>query len=304
MRINKKLTPYNRTVSNRGKDRIKYIVIHYVGATGDAKNNCIYYANNKVGASAHYFVGFSGDVWQSVEDKNIAWHCGGYVYPGTSHPVHGLCTNSNSIGIEMCVRNKNGKWYFEDKTVDSTIKLTRYLMKKYEIPLSHVVRHHDVTGKDCPNPYVKDIKAWMKFKERLTYEAVTLKKGTKLYKKAKVGEYLIEAGSDFKVTHMKDLGNGMSKISPSTGVVAYVYNAAIKGVSGLSSLKHAKLKKDASFYGSKHDTKKKVIKVNTKAVNGKISKGVTIVVGCESGKYTRVKYKDKWGWVATSTIEK
>ena len=74
MKINKLLTPYNY---NDGQiSRIKYIVIHYVGATGGAKANCKYYASEHIGASAHYYVDFDGSIWQSVEDKNIAWHSG------------------------------------------------------------------------------------------------------------------------------------------------------------------------------------------------------------------------------------
>lgn len=34
------------------------------------------------------------------------------------------------------------------------IALTKKLMTKYNIPEDHVIRHHDVTGKICPNPYV------------------------------------------------------------------------------------------------------------------------------------------------------
>lgn len=71
MQINKLLTPYNH---NEGiVDRIKYIVIHYVGATGGAVANCKWYAGADRSASAHYYVDFDGSVWQSVEDKNIAW---------------------------------------------------------------------------------------------------------------------------------------------------------------------------------------------------------------------------------------
>ena len=44
MEINRLLTPYN--YSNGLESRIKYIVIHYVGATGGAKANCEYYASN------------------------------------------------------------------------------------------------------------------------------------------------------------------------------------------------------------------------------------------------------------------
>lgn len=152
MQINKLLTPYNHNIGTI--ERIRYIVIHYVGALGGAEANCKYYASQYIGASAHYFVGFNGEIWQSIEDKNIAWHCGAKKY------VHPECRNANSIGIELCVRNKGSlsdtsrDWYFEDATVQAAIALTKELMAKYNIPADHVVRHHDVTGKICPNPYV------------------------------------------------------------------------------------------------------------------------------------------------------
>lgn len=159
MKINQLLTPYNH---NKGTvDRIQYLVIHYVGATGGAKANCEYYAGGDRGASAHYYVDFDGSIWQSVEDKDIAWHCGGKKYPETKGGTyHGICTNANSIGIELCVRNRGSKadtsrdWYFEDATVESAIEWTRELMAKYHIPADHVIRHYDVVGKICPNPYV------------------------------------------------------------------------------------------------------------------------------------------------------
>ncbi len=152
MNINKLLTPYNHNMGT--VDRIKYIVLHYVGATGGAEANCKWYAGADRSASAHYYVDFDGSVWQSVEDKNIAWHCGAKKY------VHPECRNANSIGIEMCVRNKGSKadtsrdWYFEDATVKTAIELTRKLMARYNVPADHVIRHYDVTGKICPNPYV------------------------------------------------------------------------------------------------------------------------------------------------------
>lgn len=152
MQIHKLLTPYNY---NPGRaSRIKYIVIHYVGAIGGAEANCKYYASGRIGASAHYYVDFDGSIWQSVEDCNIAWHCGAKAY---KHPE---CRNANSLGIELCVRNKGNQadtsrdWYFEDATVEAAIQLTRELMKKYHVPADHVIRHYDVTGKICPNPFV------------------------------------------------------------------------------------------------------------------------------------------------------
>lgn len=168
MKINKLLTPHNYTPSNL--NRIKYIVIHYVGATGGAKANCEYYASKYIGASAHYYVGFQGEIWQSVEDHNIAWHCGtkGKYY-------HSVCRNTNSIGIELCVRNKGSQadtskdWYFEDATVAAAIDLTKELMKKYNIPVENVVRHYEITHKICPNPFVYNHTkhTWSTFKSAL-----------------------------------------------------------------------------------------------------------------------------------------
>lgn len=166
-KINKLISGYNH---NAGVvSRIKYIVIHYVGALGGAKANCQYYAGGNRNASAHYFVGFDGEIWQSVEDANIAWHCGASSYK------HAECRNANSIGIELCVRKKNTAslgatdkdWYFEDATVEAAAELTRYLMDKYNVPASHVIRHYDVTGKICPNPYVYNTTShtWDEFKQ-------------------------------------------------------------------------------------------------------------------------------------------
>lgn len=169
MQINKKLTTVNfNNTNNTG--RIKYIVIHYVGALGGAEANCNYYKSVNRNASAHYFVGFDGEIWQCVEDGDVAWHCGAKSY---KHPE---CRNSNAIGIEMCVRKKNTAsmsasdkdWYFEDATVKATIELTKELMKKYNVPVDRVIRHYDVTGKTCPAPYVHDAAAWNNFKAQLS----------------------------------------------------------------------------------------------------------------------------------------
>lgn len=147
-----------------------YIVIHYVGGLGNAKQQCEYFAGGNRGASAHYFVDFNGDVYQSVEDHNSAWHCGSST--GYKHPK---CRNTNSIGIELCCRTTGDKnkadanWYFEEATVLAAIQLTKELMEKYKIPADHVIRHYDVTGKTCPAPYVFNTgkHTWAQFQEAI-----------------------------------------------------------------------------------------------------------------------------------------
>ena len=168
MDIHKLLTITNfRKVSNKQN---KYIVIHYVGATGGAEDNCKYFYKNYRGASAHYFVGHKGEVWQCVEDKYVAWHCG---TSGTYK--HKDCRNDNSIGIELCCRQKDGKWYFEDATITSAIGLVKELMKKYNIPVENVLRHYDITGKICPEPFVynKTKHTWQGFLKELQKTTTT-----------------------------------------------------------------------------------------------------------------------------------
>lgn len=72
-KIEKLLTPYNFT-NKDSVGRIKYIVIHYVGALGGAKANCQYYASKYIGASAHYFVAVQFDITFEggiYEDRDI-----------------------------------------------------------------------------------------------------------------------------------------------------------------------------------------------------------------------------------------
>lgn len=164
MKINKLLTKINfKKIKNR---KIDYIVIHYVGAEGSAENNCRYFERFYRAASAHYFVGHAGEVWQCVEDKDMAMHCGAVKY---KHPH---CRNNNSIGIEMCCRKGALGWYFEPATIAATIDLVKALAAKYNIPIENVIRHYDVTGKKCPAPFVDNPADWLAFKKQINTQAV------------------------------------------------------------------------------------------------------------------------------------
>lgn len=157
MNITQNLTTVNRTVcANR---KIEYIVIHYFGALGSANQTCEFFKSVNRKASAHYFVD-DGGIFQCVEDKNAAWHCG----DGGAGVFKGKCTNSNSIGIEVRPYKVNTAtasaadkdWYFKDKTIINLTELVKCLMDKHGIDAEHVVRHYDVTTKMCPRPWVGD----------------------------------------------------------------------------------------------------------------------------------------------------
>ena len=162
--IKRKISKVNRTVY--GSRNIRYIVIHYVGAVSTAANNASYFYSTYRGASAHYFTDDTS-IWQVVEDKNAAWHCGGGRQGSGGGSFLGKCTNANSIGVEMCCKKKNGSLYITEKTIEKTAEIVRYLMDKYDIPASRVIRHYDVTGKNCLAPYINE-KKWDKLHKKLT----------------------------------------------------------------------------------------------------------------------------------------
>ena len=158
-KLYKKLTKVNYTHMSNKKN--EYIVIHYTGnATDTALANARYFETVNRGASANYFVDQT-TVYQCVLDSDKAWHVG--VNYG-NHTLFGKCTNSNSIGIEMCSNKKK----IAQDTYKNTVALTKKLMKKYNIPASRVVRHYDVCNKVCPGWSGwtrKNDKIWKQFKK-------------------------------------------------------------------------------------------------------------------------------------------
>lgn len=138
----------------------KYIVIHDTDnrrAGADAQANRDYFANHpNANASAHYIVD-QGNIIQALEDTWRGWHVGD---GGASAEVN----NSNGIGIELAVNAGNDF----DKTFQNGVALTRYLMKKYNIPAENIVMHKHASGKTCSRMMIEDNpNLWAKFKEEV-----------------------------------------------------------------------------------------------------------------------------------------
>ena len=163
--------------ASRGKNKIEFIVIHYLGVP-NADNPYLYGG----GYGGHFNVQRDGKIYQAADPATaVIWHCGGGLQGSSGHTFHGICTNYNSIGIECGVAAATTKkelsadsdlWYFTEETQESLVWLVSYLMDKYGISADHVIRHYDVTGKICPNPYVKNNNfktswTWDQFKNNL-----------------------------------------------------------------------------------------------------------------------------------------
>ena len=173
--------------------KIEYIVLHYTAGTsssqGAAQNTANYFSRTPNQASADFIVDDVDIVQYNPDPVNYyCWAVGGNKYSNKvcsiAGSLYGICKNANSISIEMCSRKKNtaslaatdDDWYLTDATVNNAVKLTKYLMGVYNIDINHVVTHCQVTGKWCPQPWVKNEAAlnnWKIFLGKVAGMAVT-----------------------------------------------------------------------------------------------------------------------------------
>lgn len=138
---------------------VQFIVLHYTADLGVAANHITAFSRlTSTSASADFFVDEVGIYQYNTNLKNrYCWAVGGGRQSQYGGKYFNICTNPNSISIEMCVKSNGGSlaangdgWYFEEKTLANAVALTQYLMKEFNIPINRVIRHFDVTGKICP----------------------------------------------------------------------------------------------------------------------------------------------------------
>lgn len=187
--VNNKINIIQKTNINsttiKNNRNINWIVLHYTAGTSSSKNaaqnTAAYFAKAK--ASADFIVDDNDIVQYNPDLKNrYCWSVGGAKYSSLATSLgakyYGQCQNNNSISIEMCSKKINTStlnandddWYITDATINNTIKLTKYLMQLYNIDINHVIMHHMVTGKWCPQPWCKNENAltnWYNFLNKL-----------------------------------------------------------------------------------------------------------------------------------------
>ena len=118
-------------------DAINGIVIHYVGNPGTtAEQN-----------HSYFLVGLDGEILQNVPLDEVAY-CSSQ-------------RNSDTLSIECCHPDEAGE--FTQETSAAPVRLTAWLMDYYGLDTSQVIRHYDVTGKECPRYYVQHPEAWDAF---------------------------------------------------------------------------------------------------------------------------------------------
>lgn len=144
-------TPASRTPQN---GQIQYICTHWtanVSKTADALANAEYYGRHPSKfVGAHYFI--SNDCIAASTPENCI---SGSVAKWKNSVYVTECRNANSLNLELCplslsktsasqITGNENDCYFEQGTLNNAIELSRYLIKKYNIPKERFIRHGDV----------------------------------------------------------------------------------------------------------------------------------------------------------------
>lgn len=147
--------PIDTHISKAPGRKIKYLVIHYTAggsSKGDSETRTrnVFLTRN---ASADFVVDDDSMLQVNPDPENyFCWAV------GDGKGKYGI-NNKDCVSIEMCsnltkgtsaaVPNHTG-WYFTDETIENTIKLSKMIMERYNIPWENVIRHYDVSRKLCP----------------------------------------------------------------------------------------------------------------------------------------------------------
>lgn len=157
------LTPNKYSRPQTALKRVTKIAVHYVGNPNTtAKNNRDFFEGLKTQiadktntyrlnadgsymmyngqrvklrwVSAHFVIGLGGEIIQCIPTSEISY-----------------CTNSAnnySISIECCHPDSTGK--FTAATEQALAELCAYLCGLFGLTAEDIIRHYDVTGKQCP----------------------------------------------------------------------------------------------------------------------------------------------------------
>lgn len=153
------LTPNEYSRPEIPVEEVNAIVIHYVGnpGTSAAANRSFFEGLSITGetyASSNFVIGLEGEILQCVPVNEVAY-CSGY-------------RNGDTVSIEVCHPDAEGQ--FTEASMASLLQLTVWLCQEFHLTADDVIRHYDVTGKECPLYYVRNGEAWDAFRAAVAQE--------------------------------------------------------------------------------------------------------------------------------------
>ena len=138
MNTTKNYSP-NFDIEKRKKNEIKFIVFHYTGMKKeiDAIKKL---TSQGTEVSSHYLIKKNGEILTLVPDLYISWHA------GVSFWKNFKSLNKHSLGIEISNPGHEFKYNnFTQKQINSILKLSKFLIKKYKIKSKCILGHSDIS---------------------------------------------------------------------------------------------------------------------------------------------------------------
>ena len=175
----------NFDLKKRRAKQIKFVIFHYTGMRRE--NDAIKKLTSaKSKVSCHYLIKNNGQILMLVPELYTAWHAGISLWKKYK------LINKFSIGIELSNPGHEHNYKkFPKKQINSLIKLSKFLIRKYKIKPSFFLGHSDIAvdrkkdpGEKFPWKYLskKKIGLWHDLNQNFTKKKrnIELKKNDKL----------------------------------------------------------------------------------------------------------------------------
>ena len=138
MNTTKNYSP-NFDTKKRKKNEIKFIVFHYTGMKKET-DAIKKLTSQGTKVSSHYLIKKNGEILTLVPDLYISWHA------GVSFWKNFKSLNKHSLGIEISNPGHEFKYNnFTQKQINSILKLSKFLIKKYKIKSKCILGHSDIS---------------------------------------------------------------------------------------------------------------------------------------------------------------
>ena len=138
MNTTKNYSP-NFDIEKRKKNEIKFIVFHYTGMKKET-DAIKKLTSQGTKVSSHYLIKKNGEILTLVPDLYISWHA------GVSFWKNFKSLNKHSLGIEISNPGHEFKYNkFTQKQINSILKLSKFLIKKYKIKSKCILGHSDIS---------------------------------------------------------------------------------------------------------------------------------------------------------------
>ena len=128
----------NFNSKKRSSKKIRFIIFHYTGMKTES-SALKKLTDEKSKVSSHYLIKKNGQIFTIVPDLYVAWHA------GVSSWNNFNALNKNSIGIEISNPGHSfGYIKFSKAQILSLVKLSKFLIKKYDINIKNILGHSDI----------------------------------------------------------------------------------------------------------------------------------------------------------------